>query len=353
VDPFPIYVRQGRSRTRYKVGYINGVGVIVIEPIFDDGARFYEGLAAVKVGRLWGFIDASGDFVIPPTLSGWGRFREGLSITSVGKTGLKAVIDKAGKVVVPPRHQHLNSFHDGLAVFGNGKGIVPTRFGFLDPSGNEAIPAVFHDAKNFSEGLAATRVGNLWGYIERSGVFRITPRFEATRTGPNRPEETEIGSFSQGLAFAWGGNGYGFIDRTGNFVTRNDFAETEAFRESRARVRLGQKRCFGYIDPSGTIVIEARFPSASAYFSEGLASVKEQEDRPNFSKGHASVKFDQMARRGFIDLNGNMVIEPRFFSALSFQAGLCLVETEKTIGYINKKGEYVWEAPYVEYGIVL
>jgi hypothetical protein len=26
---------------------------------------------------------------------------------------------------------------------------------------------------------------------------------------------------------------------------------------------------------------------------------------------------------------------------------------KKQLGYINKKGEYVWEGPYVEYGIVL
>jgi hypothetical protein len=67
------------------------------------------------------------------------------------------------------------------------------------------------------------------------------------------------------------------------------------------------------------------------YFSEGLASVKEREDGPDFSKGPASVKLDQMAPRGFIDLDGNMVIEPKFFSTQSFQGGLCLVETEKAI----------------------
>ncbi|MGO8795040.1 MAG: WG repeat-containing protein [Candidatus Sulfotelmatobacter sp.] len=184
-------------------------------------------------------------------------------------------------------------------------------------------------------------------------MFKITPRFEATRLGTKRPEDTEIGSFSQGLAFAWGGNGYGFIDKTGNFVTKNDFEEADGFREGRARIRLRQQKRFGYIDLSGALVIEPRFPSASVYFSEGLASVKEKEDRPDFSKGPTSVKLDQMAPRGFIDLDGNMVIEPKFFCAHSFQAGLCLVETKKTIGYINEKGEYVWEGPYVEYGIVL
>ncbi|MGA9554960.1 MAG: WG repeat-containing protein, partial [Candidatus Sulfotelmatobacter sp.] len=347
MDLFPIYVRQGKSRTRYKVGYINVSGLVVIDPIFDDGTRYYEGLASVKVGRHWGFIDASGNFVVPPTLASWARFREGLSITPMGRKGLHAVIDKAGNVVIPAKYPYLGDFREGLALFRNGPGDALTRFGFLDRSGREVIPAVFHSAKCFSEGLAAARVRDRWGYIEHSGVFNITPHFDASRIGPLRSEDTEIGNFSQGLAYAWGANGYGFIDKTGSFVTRDDFEQADDFREDRARIRLKQQKRFGYIDLSGSIVIEPRFPSASVYFSDGVASVKEKEDRPDYSKGLASVKLDQMAPRGFIDLDGNMVIEPRFFSTQSFHSGLCLVETQKTIGYINKKGQYVWEGPYV------
>lgn len=177
MDLFPIYVRQGKSRTRYKVGYINSTGAMVVDPVFDDGTRFYEGLASVKVGRRWGFIDASGNFAIPPTLASWGRFHEGLSETPVGRKALKAVIDRTGKVVIPAKHQYLGPFRDGLALFGDG-GLVMTKCGFLDRGGKEIIPAVFHKAKDFSEGLAAAKVGSLWGYIEPSGVFRITPRFE-------------------------------------------------------------------------------------------------------------------------------------------------------------------------------
>jgi hypothetical protein len=351
MDLFPIYVRQGKSRTRCKVGYINSTGAAVIDPVFDDGTRFYEGLASVKIGRHWGFIDVCGNFVIPATWDDWGEFHEGLSRISVrkGKDWFSAVIDKSGRIAIPAIYPIVSNFQEDLALFSNSPGVVQTRFGFLDRNGKEVIRAVFHRAKGFSEGLAAARVGSLWGYIEPSGVFKITPRFEATRTGPKRHEDTEIGSFSQGLAFVWTGNGYGFIDKTGNLVTRSDFEKADSFREGRARVRLRQQKPFGYIDLSGAFVIEPRFPSASVYFSEGLASVRETESNPDYSRGPSSVKFDQMAPYGFIDRNGNMIIEPKFFSTLSFRAGLCLVETDKTIGYIDTKGEFVWEGPYVEH----
>ena len=61
---FPIYVRQGTSKTRYKTRYINGHGQTVIEPSFDDGIDFFEGLAAVRVRGRWGFIDCSGQLEV-------------------------------------------------------------------------------------------------------------------------------------------------------------------------------------------------------------------------------------------------------------------------------------------------
>jgi hypothetical protein len=89
------------------------------------------------------------------------------------------------------------------------------------------------------------------------------------------------------------------------------------------------------------------------YFSEGLASVKEREDRPDFSKGPASVKLDQMVPRALsiwmeiwsLNLNSSA---PRVFREDSASS-----RPKKQLGYINKKGENVWEGPYVEYGIVL
>jgi hypothetical protein len=352
MDLFPIYMREGRSRTRYKVGYIDRRGTVLIRPTFDEGSKFYEGLASVKVGRYWGFIDASGSFVITPTLAGWGKFHEGLATVPVGRKNLSAVIDRAGNVIIPPKYPFVGHFRDGLALFRNGPGDEATRFGFIDRSGKEVIPAKFRSANSFSEGLAAVKVAGLWGYIRTSGVFAITPRFEAMGAGAKRSERTQIGRFSEGLAVAWGGNGYGFIDKAGNFVTKNDFEEAEDLREGRARIRTGQRRYFGYIDRSGTVVINPRYPSASVYFSEGLASVKEKEDTTDYSKGLASVKFDQIAAKGFIDVDGNTLIEPRFFSTQAFEGGVCLVQTEKTIGYINKSGEYIWEGPYVEFGMV-
>jgi len=331
---YPIFVRQGRSRTRFKVGYIDHKVHIVIDPIFDEGTRFYEGLAAVAVKGRWGIINASGSFVIQPKSWGWCRFREGLASISVkGKWG---IIDPNGDFIVEPKYDYLEPFREGLAAFRIGG--ERARYGFLDKSGTEVIPAKFHDAKGFSEGLAAVKLANLWGYIFPSGVFKITPRFDGTGSGKRWPD-TRAGYFANRLAPVWAGQDcYRFIDTAGSFAFESGFDDANSFCESRAVVRL--KRRYGFIDTEGRMAIECRFTRALD-FSEGLAMVEEEEPRAGFSPPG-----------GFINLQGQMVIQPKFYSAESFRNGLSLVTTEDSIGYINRLGEFVWQGPYVEYGVL-
>jgi hypothetical protein len=178
---YPIFIRQGKSKTRFKVGYINHTGKGAIDPIFDYGTRFYEGLAAVEVRGRWGVIDASGEFVIQPKPWSHLRFRDGLASVSVKDKW--EIVDRTGSFLLQPKYDYLGPLREGFALFKVGEFRVPGRYGFVDQKGVELTPAVFHNAYGFSEGLAAAKVGNPWGYIDPSGVFKITPRFEGTRPG--------------------------------------------------------------------------------------------------------------------------------------------------------------------------
>jgi hypothetical protein len=121
-------------------------------------------------------------------------------------------------------------------------------------------------------------------------------------------------------------------------VIEGGFDEANSFREDRAVVQ--RRKRFGFIDAEGRMRIECRFTRARD-FSEGLAKVSEEEWRVGF-----------VPPCGFIDIAGNTVIEPAFYSAESFHDGLCLVTTEDSISYINRLGEFVWQGPYVEYGVL-
>jgi hypothetical protein len=333
---YPIFVRQGKRKTHSKVGYIDDKARIVIDPVFENGARFHEGLAAVAVRGRWGIIDTAGNFVIQPKMENWCRFQDGLAaLPTRGKWG---VIDQAGRFAIQPKYDYIGPFKEGYAVFRVGES-EKARYGFLDKNGNERVPPQFRGARNFSEGLASVKLGNLWGYIVPSGVFKITPRFEGVRQGRLRPEETRPGYFVGGLAPVWSGDGYVFVDTTGQVVIKGDFDEASAFSEGRALIK--RQGLHGFVEAGGKIVIETKLTYARD-FSEGLAAVREKEWGPG-----------SVPPSGFISLDGQMVIEPAFFGAENFYDGLCLVTTEDSIGYINKAGEFVWQGPYVEYGVLL
>jgi hypothetical protein len=74
-------------------------------------------------------------------------------------------------------------------------------------------------------------------------------------------------------------------------------------------------------------VIEPRFDFPGK-FTEGLAPVN--------VGGLGSGKW------GYVDNTGKMVIEPRFDEAAEFLDGLARVKTGGKVGYIDRKGSYVW-----------
>src|SRR6266536_220632 len=114
-----------------KWGYVDKTGKIVIEPKFEDGESFHEGLAPVKVrgevvwcpadssgnrsgsSMMWGYTDKTGRMVIPQVLNSAEPFSEGLA--AVSKCDEAYFIDKTGKTVISGNFRYASSFSGGLA----------------------------------------------------------------------------------------------------------------------------------------------------------------------------------------------------------------------------------------------
>jgi hypothetical protein len=76
-----------------------------------------------------------------------------------------------------------------------------------------AIPAQFEDAAEFSEGRAAVKTGDQWGFIDKTGEMVIPPQF-VVRFHPF----FGYYRFSEGVAHVWVGKKWGYIDMAGKFV---------------------------------------------------------------------------------------------------------------------------------------
>ena len=90
--------------------------------------------------------------------------------------------------------------------------ITASGYGFIDTTGTMVIPAVWDDAGDFSEGLAAVMQGDACGYIDTKGELAIPLEFAVATP------------FSEGLAAvgALDGDGaggrWGYVDRVGRWV---------------------------------------------------------------------------------------------------------------------------------------
>lgn len=164
----------------------------------------------------------------------------------------------------------------------------------------------------FSEGIAAVKIGNKWGYIDKKG--KIIGRIEYDTTEP----------FSEGLALVKiynQKNSYiGYFDKTGQRITKSKFDDALSFSEGIAAVKIGNQ--WGFIEPTHNMIIPAKFAEAKS-FSQNLAAVKIAD------------------KWGYVDKKGQTLIPSQFDDAGSFSTGLAAVKVGNQWGFIDKSSNFV------------
>ena len=133
----------------YKLCFIDEAGRIAIPCTFDAALDFSEGLAPVRIGRLWGYIDRTGKMVIQPQFQGAAEISDGLGrfllwdrIQCGRQTHTK---DDAPTYAFA---MHDTTFHLTSGCFAEHQ-----RFGYVDKKGQVVIRPDFFVAEDFSEGL--------------------------------------------------------------------------------------------------------------------------------------------------------------------------------------------------------
>lgn len=271
-------------------GFINSDGEIVLPPAFEKAYPFTEGLAAVQLGGRWGFITPAGRMAIEPRFVSVGPFASGRAVVQLDSFEDQfGYIDTKGRVVIKPQFDRAEPFVNGIAKVGNAT-----------------------TAGKFLSRLADVGVETDERYIDVTGreVARPAPQYAGTGA-PN-----ELIPFSAD-------DKMGYVNADGKTVIAPRFHSCGPFVDGLAVACEDTQ--FGYIDRTGKFVIPPRFQYAND-FADGLAGVQLTE-----------------GKWGFIDRRGNTVIEPKFdWIYGGFREGIAQVTVAGRLGYVNKRGEWVW-----------
>ena len=244
-------------------------------------------------------------------------------------------------------------------------------WGYLKADGTWLFAPQFAGARTFSEGLAAVRIGERWGYIDTTGAVVIEPQFWYTAD----PGYGASG-FSEGLALVFVGRKGGFIDTTGAWVLEPQWQGARDFRDGMALTFRRGDASVRFIDRTGALVMT---PSGELYegiFSEGLAAasrggkwgfidttgawaIPPRDPEPSeFHDGRALSCRGEIGdgrRCGYIDKTGRLVIPRIYQKALPFSEGLAAVTPAanneytlggRRVGYIDTSGTWVIKPAY-------
>jgi hypothetical protein len=210
-------------------------------------------------GALFGY-SRSGKTVIPPRFLDAGEFHEGRARVILEGPCVPPGGGLCGGPVVLPRTAVPRSVSPLDVQSGRWRpDAPPCRYTFVDTRGDVAGSPLFDEAADFSEGLAAVRVGELWGYVDKNLSFLIAPRFRRASV------------FSEGMAAVLGVEGYSYIDRSGSVIIAGPFESAREFHEGVAVVYRNKRA--SYIDRTGRHAVPGVYLHAGRFF-HGRANVQ-------------------------------------------------------------------------------
>lgn len=327
-----------------------------------------EALYPIRQNEKWGYINRKGDIVIPIHLDHADNFYHQMALAGTLKDGKLqyGYIDPSGEWIIPPAFEKARTFSEGLAVVS-----CDNLYGYIDRTGTEVIPCQYEEAGDFHGAIAAVKQSGWTGFIDGTGTMIISPQYTCSVHHPQ---------FVGGLAPVFGADEQtGFINMDGKWVIPPSFHSAGNFSEGKAWAMIqrddpeaphGFTIRGGYIDTSGAYVIAPEYQFGWD-FVQGYATVWTLSDDKKTKYWHVMNHQGQRVLEnltyrnvgafhrdvipvqneammwGYIDLKGNVVIEPVFTGINRFYQGLAMMEKgsafDPRIVYINPKGEIVWE----------
>ncbi len=264
------------------------------------------------------------------------------------------LIDKMGNRVGSATYKHILPFSEGLAPF---QDVNTSMWGILRLDGSVAIAASYQECKGFSEGLAAVKFQDKWGYIDSSNQVVIPFIYDWAR------------HFNEGYASVLkileGENKWGIIDKKGVPITKFKYKFVVGFSEGIAGVC--EENRFTCVDSTGRELFEPAYKMILPY-ENGYALAIEPGNKYSLLDriGNKVLSgFDGLSDLkegvigackdglwGFVDISGKTIIPFIYHEVVNgFENGFCCVKQDDRYGIINNHGQTI--VPFVLKEVVI
>lgn len=302
-------------------------GEILIEPQMRSEPRFENGYAVVsrpdtlkregvsdedEYGSLYGLISAEGEIVIPLEYDDI-TIRDGFPLVQAALNGRFAFMNFEGEDLTGMKYTGVNTLAEGYVRVGVPHEDSGMRWGVLNSFGEEILPCEF-----FSIDLIdgeAMRIGVLRSYSDAVAAYELRGGRAVNLSGES-------------------GDGDDLLDKWDR-ISRAPGAEGVYL------VCLNDQ--WGMVTREGETLIEPRL-RYEPEFEDGYAVAAIRSDR--FS-GDSSFPDEYASVYGVINVRGEIVIPIEYDSVtLDARAGIAMVEIGDEIGYMNLQGETLIEPRY-------
>jgi len=229
-----------------KQGVMNLRGEIVIPERYDTVYSFNHGYAVVRVDGKAGVINRDGEWVLQPGDFDYMFGPDENCLFAVRSNNLWGYVSIHGNVVVPIEFDRTFPGTEALL-----RVISRDLVGFLNPSGEWAIPATFSSAESFANGYAAVQdISGIFGFINHYGKWIANARYVGVKDfdGGLAP----VAPISNARTPKWG-----FIDHQAQLVIPARFLGADPFCGALALVTLGHEGDtdrYGYLDRNNKLV---------------------------------------------------------------------------------------------------
>jgi len=303
-------------------GAVHRDGTIAVFPRYDWIGTFSDNRAAVRLGGLYGFVDEEGREVVKPQYRIVDDYKFGFVQVDVdGKSGL---IDRDGQMVFEPKYGSIRAigpdyfrvsenrrlggmtggedFSDSRVEFTAEGSASVTVFGSIefagtgtdvvDISGRRIEPSGMPRFYKFDENDPSIRWiqrDRLWGLAHPDGSWLVEPKFE------------QVGALNDGLARVTLNGKVGYVDRTGSFVIEPAFDEASPFRSDLGRASAKRDGVVGVIDKTGAWIFQTSYEQVQL-------AVAFSTNNPTVFGWH----FKQSEKWGLLNLDGHIVLDAEF-----------------------------------------